>query len=176
MSKDYKRCPRCNYKTPKNFDKCGVCGLNFKKFVTATNAEAKSALRMGEKERVLTTTSVPSDVDKSRVLISCIFGGWFGLHFFQVGRFWRGIVQILSVILGAIYIMFTNNTSTRFGLVYDCVLIGGIIWAICTILWIADIIKIIFNRFKYPVSLPYGEVKVKKENKGINSASTNKGE
>ena len=65
------------------------------------------------------------------------------------------------------------NTSNfkRYGFVYNAILIGGIVWAICTIFWIADIFRILFNRFKYPVSLPYSEDKVKKENKGINSAN-----
>ena len=155
MNKNYKRCPRCNTKVPVQFFKCGTCGLNFKKFATATNSEAKSALRMGEKERVLNTTIIPSDVNKSKILISCIFGGWFGLHFFKVGKFWRGIIQLLSVIFGVIYVIFTNNSSKRIGFLYDAILIGGIIWAICFIFWLADIIKIIFNKFKYPVSLPY---------------------
>jgi len=52
--KEFKRCPRCNFKTPINMSRCGNCGLDYNKFNKATNTEAKSAFRMGEKERVHT--------------------------------------------------------------------------------------------------------------------------
>ncbi|MBQ2120131.1 MAG: hypothetical protein II197_04125, partial [Peptococcaceae bacterium] len=65
MSKDFKRCPRCNTKTPINLNRCGGCGLNYEKFNSATNAEAKSAFRMGEKSRVLYSKNVPSDINKT---------------------------------------------------------------------------------------------------------------
>ena len=85
MGKNYNKCPRCGNKTASNFPKCGVCGLNFKKFATATNSEAKSAIRMGERERVLYSTTPPYDINKTNVLIMAIFGGWCGIHYFSIG-------------------------------------------------------------------------------------------
>lgn len=38
-----------------------------------------------------------SDKKKRTALLLCIFGGFFGLHYFYVGRFGRGILCILTV-------------------------------------------------------------------------------
>lgn len=153
--KEFKRCPRCNFKTPNNMARCGNCGLNFEKFNNATNAEAKSAFRMGEKERVLHTTKVPSDINKWKFLLVCIFGGWFGLHFFKLGKKWRGLFQILGLLGAFIYSYFIIKFNLRTGYAGNLVLVCGIIWVASFIIWLSNILSIIFNRFKYPVSLPY---------------------
>jgi len=155
MSKEFKRCPRCNFKTPSSMATCGNCGLNFNKFNNATNKEAKSAFRMGEKERVLYTKQVPSDVKKWKVLLMSIFGGWFGLHYFNLGRLWRGLLQIVGFVLAFVYTHFAVSQNIRTGYLGALILVCGFIWAASVIIWISDIFAIIFNRFKYPVSLPY---------------------
>ncbi len=161
MSKDYKKCPRCNNKTPKHMPRCGVCSLSFEKFNSATNAEAKSAFRMGESERVLYTTQVPSDVNKMQILINCIFGGWFGLHHFKVGRRGFGLYYLISLLLGVVYMTLIMTVSNLTGYVFDIAFVCGIAWIISIILWWADIIKILCNGYKYPISLPYSNQKVK---------------
>lgn len=160
MKKEYKRCPRCNNKTPIHMPKCGVCMLNFEKFNTATNAEAKSAFRMGESERVLYTKHPPIDVNKVSMLKYCVFGGWFGLHHFKVGRKGLGIFQIIALLLGVVYMTLMMTTTLK-GYVFDTAFVCGITWAISIILWFADTIKILFNGYKYPVSQPYSNQKVK---------------
>lgn len=153
--KEFKRCPRCNFKTLIALKKCAKCGLNYDKFALATNSEAKSAFRLGEKERVLHTKQIPSDVSKKDILLKCILGGWFGLHYFSLGKMWRGIFQVLGAIFSIVYIYFAMQLNIRTGYLGNAILICGIIWAISFIIWWADIFSIIFNRFKYPVSLPY---------------------
>lgn len=163
MNKDYKRCPRCNFKTPSNMTKCGKCGLNYDKFQNATNAEAKSAFRMGEKERVLHTRHVPSDVSKFNILIQCILGGWIGLHYFTLGKKWRGLFQVAGVLLMFVYVYFAGHLGIRSGFVGNFILLCGIIWLSSFIIWLVDSVFIIFNKFKYPVSLPYSNQKEVKE-------------
>ena len=155
MSKDFKRCPRCNFKSPIAMKKCGGCGLDYDKFASATNAEAKSAFRMGEKERVLHTKHIPNDVKKTDILFKCIFGGWFGLHYFSLGKLYRGIFQIIGLILSSVYTYFAVQLDIRTGYIGNLLLFCGIIWVASFIIWIIDIFSIIFNKFKYPVSLPY---------------------
>ena len=110
---------------------------------------------MGEKDRVLYTKHVPSDVNKLKVLLMCIFCGWFGLHLFKVGKFWSGIVQIIGSMLSLVYTYFFVIREINSGYLGYLLLICGIIWAYSFIRWIIDIFSIIFNKFKYPVSLPY---------------------
>lgn len=153
--RNYKRCPRCNYKTPLTMKKCGKCGLNYDKFALATNSEAKSAFRMGEKERVLQTKNVPSDINKSRVLLTCILGGLFGCHYFYIGKKWNGLFQIIGLILGLVYSYVSVQHNIRTGFLGLLLLCCGFAWAATFIIWLRDIIAIIFNKFKYPVSLPY---------------------
>lgn len=155
MSKDFKKCPRCNCKVHVDFGRCGNCGLNFIKFNSATASEAKSAFRMGEKERVLYTSQVPSDINRWVFLISCILGGWFGLHYFKLGKIWRGLFQLIGFMLGVIYSYVTIKFNILTGYIGNLLLVGGIIWASGAIIWFFDTIKILFKKFKYPVSLPY---------------------
>ena len=155
MSKDFKRCPRCNFKTPNDMGRCGNCGLNFIKFKDATNAEAKSAFRMGEKERVLHSKQIPSDINKWSFFFKSLLGGWFGLHYFSLGKIWRGLFQIVGLIFAFVYSYFAGIKNIRVGYAGNLVLVCGIIWVASIIIWIADSISVIFNRFKYPVSLPY---------------------
>ena len=161
MSKDYKRCPRCNYKTPTQFCRCGNCGLNYDKFSSATNAEAKSAFRMGEKERVLHTKQRPSDVSKIGILLKCIFGGWFGLHYFSLGKIWRGVFHIVGFAMAFVYAYCAMKFNIRTGYLGYFVLLCGFIWVASFIIWLVDIFSIIFNKFKYPVSLPYSNQETK---------------
>ncbi len=175
MSKEFKRCPRCKYKTPSNMARCGNCGLNFKKFDSATNAEAKSAFRMGEKERVLHTTSRPGDVSKFKILLQCIFGGWFGLHYYALGKRWRGLFQTVGFLLAFVYAYCAGQLGIRSGYLGNFILVLGIIWVASFVIWLSDIVSIIFNRFKYPVSLPYSVNVEKLEDVKLNT-NTEKGE
>ena len=145
--KEFKKCPRCNNKVPTDFARCGNCGLNFMKFDSATNKEAKSAFRMGEKERILTTRHIPSDVNKFSTLMQCIFGGWFGLHYFAVGRLWRALYQLISFLLGMVYCFVVIKFNIYSGWLYNILLIGGIAWAISVIIWMWDILSILFKRY-----------------------------
>ena len=169
MSKEFKRCPRCNTKTPIQLKKCGACGLNYDKFSSATNAEAKSAFRMGEKGRVLHTKVVPSDISKPRMFVKCALGGWFGLHYFSVGRMWRGLLQIVGFIFAFIYSYGAVIYSIRSGYLGYLILLCGFVWVFTFITWLSDSFAILFNKFKYPVSLPYKNSDVSKNTKSSNS-------
>lgn len=155
MSKEFKRCPRCNNKIPSQLRRCGACGLNYDKFNSATNAEAKSAFRMGEKSRVLYSKSVPSDISKGKMFAMSILGGWFGLHYFSIGRIWRGLIQILGTIFAFVYSYAAVIHGIRSGYIGYLLFICGAIWVFSFITWLSDSFAILFNKFKYPVSLPY---------------------
>lgn len=66
-------------------------------------------------------TTITSDKNKDTALVLCVFGGWFGLHQFYVGKYGKGflymftmglfmfgwIIDILSILLGS----FCDNTG-----------------------------------------------------------------
>lgn len=161
MSKEFKRCPRCNTKTHINLRRCGSCGLNYDKFNSATNAEAKSAFRMNEKNRVLLSKTVPSDINKVEIFVQSLLGGWFGLHYFKIGRIWRGIVQFLGFVFAFVYAYGAGKYGIRSGYLGYLILLCGIVWVFTFVTWITDCFAILFNRFKYPVSLPYSYSELK---------------
>ena len=68
-----KRCPRCKEKVPVELVSCPSCQLNFQKFESATNKDAKEAIAEGEKERVIMRMGRPSDVKLVPLLLLTIF-------------------------------------------------------------------------------------------------------
>ena len=44
----------------------------------------------------VTTTPVVSSKSKKTALLSCIFGGWCGIHYFYVGRIGKGLLYLFT--------------------------------------------------------------------------------
>ncbi len=148
-----KRCPRCNTKVPVELVNCPSCQLNFQKFESATNKQAKQALREGEKEKVLMRKGRPADVKLVPLLLLTIFLGFTGAHYYYVGRYKMGAffsiffgVGIINAILNALL----NVTPT--GDLYQVFTLLVLVWGAVLFLWIVDIARVSFNKFKIPVS------------------------
>lgn len=153
---DYKKCPRCNFKTAKSANVCPGCNLNYFKFDTATNAEAKRAIKEGDTNRVIYRTGQPNDVGKVKLLLLTIFLGFMGSHLYYIGRFKRAVFYTIFFIIGVVYsILSTIFTITTYSLIWELFYILYLVWGAVIILWIIDIVKVCFNKFKIPVSLPY---------------------
>ena len=148
-----KHCPRCSTKMQKEAMVCPSCGLNYIKFNEATNKQAKDALSQGEKDRVLLRTGCPSDVKRWKLILMCVFLGYMGGHHYYVGRKYWGLFYTCFFLIGVINAIVTMffpqviNTDA-FQVFYLLVLI----WGIVIVMWIVDIFKICFNKYKIPVS------------------------
>ncbi len=148
-----KKCPRCATKVNKYATVCPSCGLNYNKFNEATNKEAKEAYACGEKERVLYRIGCPRDVKKWKLLLMCVFLGYVGGHHYYVGKKGWGLFYTIFFFVGVINTFISEffpqaiNTDA-FQVFYLLVLV----WGIVLIMWIVDIVKICFNRYKIPVS------------------------
>lgn len=148
-----KHCPRCNQKMPVEIVVCPECQLNFQKFETATNAEAKKAIRQGEKDKVLLRKGRPSDVNFVKLLLLTIFLGFTGAHYYYVGRNKMGLffsiffgVGVLNAVLSRVL------NATPKGDLYQIFIGLVLVWGVVLFLWIIDISKVSFNKFKIPVS------------------------
>lgn len=150
---DYKRCPRCNTKMPSMVALCPGCQLNFQKLENATNEEAKDAYSKGEKERVLLVKKLPRDISKAKLLLFTIFLGLFGGHYYYIGRKGMGTLYLIFLFIGAGYTY--TQQHLPFNFFVEVWFILTMVWAVIICLWMIDIVKVIFNRFKVPVSLPY---------------------
>lgn len=148
-----KRCPRCNTKMPVEIVSCPSCQLNFQKFESATNAEAKEAMREGEKDRVLMRKNRPSDVSFVKLLLITIFLGFTGAHYYYVGRYKMG--AFFSIFFGVGLVNAIINSllkATPTGDLYQVFTLLVLVWGVVIALWIIDIAKVCVNHFKIPVS------------------------
>ena len=135
---------------------CPGCQLNFSKFNAATNAEAKAAMRNGEKDNILLRTGCPGDVSRIKLLLITIFLGFCGAHYYYVGRNKMGV--FFSVFFGigiinAILTVFLDSMPK--GDLYQVFTLLVLGWGLVLILWIVDIAKVCLNKFKVPVSRMY---------------------
>ena len=150
-----KRCPRCQRKMVASLKTCPYCSMNFEKFYTATNKEAKEALREGEKHKVVMRTGVPSDVKLYKLLLMSIFVGFVGAHHYYVGRKNMGFFYSIFFGVGIIYTILTIalnfDWTSEIGQFFYLLVMA---WGVVIMLWIVDIAKVSFSRYKIPVSLP----------------------
>lgn len=147
-----KRCPRCNNKMPIELVVCPSCQLNFQKFESATNKEAKEAIKQGEKERVLMRKGIPRDISKWKLLLWAIFLGFTGAHHYYVGRYKMGVFYTVFFCVGIINAVLTTFIQDLTGDLYQIFYLLVLVWGAVLALWIIDIAKICLNKFKVPVS------------------------
>ncbi len=153
--REKKKCPRCGKKVASEMGACPQCKLNFQKFGSATNAEGKIALKQGEKDRVIFRTGMPSDVSKWKLLLLTTFLGFTGAHHYYVGRKNMGFFYSFFFCVGIIYTILTLaldfDWTSEIGQFFYLLVLA---WGVVIMLWIVDIAKVCFNRYKIPVSLP----------------------
>ena len=131
---------------------CPHCSLNFEKFYTATNKEAKEAIREGESHKVLMRTGRPDDVKLYKLLLLSIFLGFIGVHHYSVGRWKSGLAYSIFFIVGCVNGVLTSILeSSIVGGAYAILELLVLGWGLVLILWILDVVKIILNRYRIPV-------------------------
>ncbi len=155
-------CPRCGYKMLEGTSECPDCGLDFSRFEIATNKEAKAKKRRGDRDYIINTKKLPSDVSFVKLLLFSIFLGAFGGHCFYVGRYLRGSILVTNMVAVILCVVFSNYLSQVDG--------GALIASISTIigliefLWFWDIFAIATKRFKVPVAIDVeGEILKQKQ-------------
>ena len=157
MERKYTRCPRCDRKLLSVDTKCDMCGLIFERLTRATNRAGKVALKNHEENKVVYTTKC-SDVNKWKLLLCAIFGGWFGLQYHKVGRNKMFMFMLASFFM---LVAFTAISLTPtfadvvFANRYLGLLVGAFVFSgsIGFIMWVVSVFQILFNTFKMPVSI-----------------------
>lgn len=147
-----KKCPRCGNECLLSQVKCDECGLLFEKVEKATNKEGKRRLYRRQKEQVIYVKKYPSDVKKWKMILITIFFGLFGAHYFYIGKWKKGlamliyffIVLFIGVIFNAYFLLaWSGNFFSIF----------GPLTGVYTLIWMFDIYRVSFNKFKVPVSI-----------------------
>ena len=145
-------CPKCYGRLDKKQQRCQTCGFNLSELDGATNKEAKKARKTIYKDDILYTTKIPADVSKKKLLLFAIFLGMFGVHNFYIGRFWKGLYMCAAFTISLTFgiIVIAMNT------IYDNIIqriaeFFLFFQGLALIIWIWDIFRIAFERYKIPV-------------------------
>lgn len=144
-------CPRCGIKTLNGVECCPDCGLVFSRLEIATNKDAKRKIRRGDRDFIIKTSKLPSDVSFWKLLLLSIFLGPVGGHCYYVGKYFRG--GLLSFTFLSIVMLVIFNAPLV--AIQDGALIGALstICGLIELLWIWDLIMIISKKFKVPVAI-----------------------
>ena len=170
--RDFKRCPRCDHKTPIYQDRCDNCGLIFSRLSKATNSAAKKALKNKEYNKVICDKVLPRDVKKWPLFWVALFFGWFGLHYAKVGRYKMFTYLVIATALLFIACFLPMSWFNREYLVL-------LMWSLIlpasfgTIIWVVSIFQILLNRFKVPISIDEELVKEELDPEIVNEILTN---
>ena len=85
--KAYKKCPRCGNRCLSAQDRCDECGLIFSRMKYASNKAAKEKIRHFDKDFVIYTNDLPSDVNWLKLLLLTFLTGLVGGHYYYVGKY-----------------------------------------------------------------------------------------
>lgn len=145
------RCPICNCKM-KNKTECPYCKITGEQVKGASNQLAKVALKNGRRKEVVNSSTMPFDLNYTRLILIAIFTGFVGGHDYYVGRYYRGIYCSASVFFVAIMMtiadVFGATKYFAFELFYE---ISIVLAGITILMWVWDILRIATHSFSVPV-------------------------
>ena len=94
------RCPRCYGKVDKATNICTKCAFKIEKIKNSSNKKAKEMMRSGNSDLVIQTTILSGDLSKKKLALWCFFLGFFGAHFFYIGKMFRGLTNLIFSLFG----------------------------------------------------------------------------
>lgn len=154
------KCPICGCKMKEEF-MCPYCKITGEQVKNASNKEAKTRIKKRDTKEVYSSSYMPKDVNRTRLWLVNLFGGFLGLHQFYVGKWKWGLYSILSFV----YVLIFHALS--FYIYKDSVVLsyfadfGYAIYAVVVYVWISDFFKIMFKKFSMPVVLAEPEFRTK---------------
>ncbi len=143
--KPFKKCPRCGNKCLINQEKCEECGLVFSKLQFASNKAAKKKLLHFDRDYVIFTNRLPADVSKVKLWLYFLLLGWFGGHFYYVGKYIKGLLMSLGFVYLIVGTIFNEQiVAANATLLYIPI-------SIYALSWIVTFSCLLSKRFKVPI-------------------------
>ena len=144
-------CPRCGLKSVEGVESCPDCGLVFSRLEVATNKDAKRKILRGDREYIIKTNRLPSDVSFLKLLLLCIFLGPVGAHCYYTGRYLRGGVLTCTFVAIIMFVIFNAPLMQ----INNGAFLGAVstVCGLIELLWIWDIAMIILKKYKVPVAI-----------------------
>lgn len=144
-------CPRCGLRVPAGVPQCDDCGLIFERLEMASNKDAKRKIRRGDREYLIYTSKLPMDVKYWKLLLMVIFTGLAGGHCYYVGRYLRGAIFSVLLLLTILCVVFNSYIMTYFSAWME--LIGALVIGPWGLWWLWDIFRVAIKKFKVPVAI-----------------------
>ena len=152
------RCPICGAKLKD--EKCPYCKITSNQVVYASNADAKEARIHKTKKEVYTSDVMPKDVNKLKLWLFTIIGGWVGADSFLTGKYVKGMFSLFTFMTLYLFSFFHSlasilnwgdNAVTTFSFLLQMFSIFGVI---TFMMWLIGVIQLIFKKYKFPVVIP----------------------
>jgi TM2 domain-containing membrane protein YozV len=149
-------CPVCGAKI--KGDSCTYCkDVTVDRITGASNKKAKQLKKSGDVKDVVNSYCIPSDVNMTKLWIFTALLGWLGIHNFYVGKTIKGWFNLISYI-GTFIFVTINELSVNYGWgvengVAYFVSFFSFLAAVSFLMYIGDIILLLFKRFSVPVVL-----------------------
>ncbi len=139
-------CPRCGNKCLKSQEVCDDCGLIFSRLKYASNKVAKRQLMRFDRDFVVYTKELPSDVKRWKLILYSGLFGLVGAHYFYVGKYGKALLMCLGFVYWIVATILNPILANYMESNYLFVPIG-----IYGAAWIISFIYVLFKKFKVPV-------------------------
>lgn len=154
------KCPVCGAKMIDG-KICRYCNVTSEQVLTASNREAKKAFKEKRNNDVCYTTNIPTDVNKTKLVLFAIFFGIYGVDSFYIGRLYKGLYSAICsglIVLMGILDYFLAIENIVFTWAYS---ISLWLMVVNLLMWFYSIVALIFKKYKVPVVLPESTIKIK---------------
>lgn len=149
------RCPKCGCKMQKQVI-CPYCKITGDQVRFASNREAKKKIKDKDTTDVLMSHTMPYDIDRGKMLLITIFGGFFGIDSYYIGRYIKATIHA-SVITLTFLIVVLRIIYPTIAVIKTLMELITIVAACFTASWLSNIIRVCFKSGTYPIILPTAE-------------------
>ena len=148
------RCPICGAKMV-NKQLCKYCNITDEQVYKASNKKVVDYRKTDREDLIYFTDILPKDVNRLKLVLYTIFFGLVGVNHYYVKRNVRATYAVLSTVLSVIFMVLNLAIPSLlnvivFKLVYELIFFT---MTFNVIMWVFDIINVIFKKFKVPVVL-----------------------
>ncbi len=142
---------------------CPYCKVTDIEVLEASNKKVKEARKAGNKDLIHTTTTIPKDVSRLKLILFTIFLGFLGVNHYYINRPVRATFSLISsvgsIVIFIIYLVVDLTGEFGEGLFALVYQILFYCMAFNIVLWILDIFGVLFKSLKIPVVMPDKERK-----------------
>lgn len=150
------KCPICGAKMVAK-QLCPYCNITDEQVNNASNKLVREYRKTGNVDMIHFTNVIPKDLERWKIILYTVLLGWLGINHYYINRPVRATFSLVSS-LGSFAIlilgMFINPLIGPLKIIYNIMYeILFYMMAINVILWISNIISVVFKSFKVPVVL-----------------------